>query len=167
LVAWTANIAHWSDVGGMAPGSISTEAREIFQEGLRLPAVKLIEEGKPLEPVLAIVEANSRLPDSLRGDLWAGIAAVRVGERRLRHRGADPLPERHRPARPRERRLAPAAARSHATGLGLRRISARRVRHLLRGSDAALRPHVALPGAAPRRAAPGRSLRIDLRHLHR
>jgi len=83
LVAWTANIAHWSDVGGMAPGSISTDAREIFQEGLRLPAVKLIDEGKPLEPVLAIVEANSRLPDSLRGDLWAGIAAVRVGERRL------------------------------------------------------------------------------------
>jgi N-methylhydantoinase B len=83
LVAWTANIAHWSDVGGMVPGSISTDAREIFQEGLRLPAVKLIAEGKPLEPVLAIVEANSRLPDFLRGDLWAGIAAVRVGERRL------------------------------------------------------------------------------------
>src|SRR3979409_601989 len=42
LVAWTANIAHWNDVGGMVPGSISTHAREIFQEGLRLPAVKLI-----------------------------------------------------------------------------------------------------------------------------
>ena len=37
LVAWTANIAHWNDVGGMVPGSISTEATEIFQEGLRLP----------------------------------------------------------------------------------------------------------------------------------
>ena len=45
LVAWTANIAHWNDVGGMVPGSISTEAREIFQEGLRLPAVKLVSEG--------------------------------------------------------------------------------------------------------------------------
>ena len=42
LVAWTANIAHWNDVGGMVPGSISNEAKEIFQEGLRLPAVKLI-----------------------------------------------------------------------------------------------------------------------------
>ena len=39
LVAWTANIAHWNDVGGMVPGSISNEAKEIFQEGLRLPAV--------------------------------------------------------------------------------------------------------------------------------
>ena len=38
LLAWTANIAHWNDVGGMAPGSISMEATEIFQEGLRLPA---------------------------------------------------------------------------------------------------------------------------------
>ena len=37
LIAWTANIAHWNDVGGMVPGSISTEATEIFQEGLRLP----------------------------------------------------------------------------------------------------------------------------------
>ena len=48
LIAWTANIAHWNDVGGIAPGSMSAEAREIFQEGLRLPAVKLIEEGRPV-----------------------------------------------------------------------------------------------------------------------
>jgi N-methylhydantoinase B len=83
LVAWTANIAHWNDVGGMVPGSISNEAREIFQEGLRIPAVKLISEGTPLRPVLEIMKANSRLPDYLEGDLWAGIAAVRVGERRI------------------------------------------------------------------------------------
>ena len=48
LVAWTANIAHWNDVGGMVPGSISNEAREIYQEGLRLPAVKIIEGGRPI-----------------------------------------------------------------------------------------------------------------------
>ncbi|HZT15642.1 MAG TPA: hydantoinase B/oxoprolinase family protein [Gaiellaceae bacterium] len=83
LIAWTANIAHWNDVGGMVPGSISNEATEIFQEGLRLPAVKLIAAGEPIESVQRIMEANSRLPDYLRGDLWAGIAAVRVGERRL------------------------------------------------------------------------------------
>ena len=47
LVAWTANIAHFNDVGGMVPGSISTDASEIFQEGLRLPAVKLIDGGEP------------------------------------------------------------------------------------------------------------------------
>jgi N-methylhydantoinase B len=83
LVAWTANIAHWNDVGGMVPGSISTDAREIFQEGLRLPAVKLVEEGRPIGSVMRIMQVNSRLPDSLQGDMWAGIAAVRIGARRL------------------------------------------------------------------------------------
>jgi len=83
LIAWTANIAHWNDVGGMVPGSISNEAKEIFQEGLRLPAVKLISEGVPIKSVLEIMKCNSRLPDFLHGDMWAGIAAARVGERRL------------------------------------------------------------------------------------
>jgi N-methylhydantoinase B len=83
IVAWTANIAHWNDVGGMAPGSVSTDAREIFQEGLRLPAVKLFADGTPIGSVLRIVAANSRLPDFLQGDLWAGVASVRVGERRI------------------------------------------------------------------------------------
>ena len=83
LVAWTANIAHWNDVGGMVPGSISTHAHEIFQEGLRLPAVKLISEGTPIRPVMEIMKVNSRLPDFLEGDMWAGIAAARVGERRI------------------------------------------------------------------------------------
>jgi N-methylhydantoinase B len=83
IVAWTANIAHWNDVGGMVPGSISTDAREIFQEGLRLPAVKLVSRGEPLRPVVEILRANSRLPDFLHGDMWAGIAAARVGERRI------------------------------------------------------------------------------------
>src|SRR5262245_62431945 len=48
LVAWTANIAHWNDVGGMVPGSISNEGKEIFQEGLRLQDVKLVSEGGAL-----------------------------------------------------------------------------------------------------------------------
>src|SRR3954451_13285854 len=83
LIAWTASIAHFNDVGGMVPGSISNEAREIFQEGLRLPAVKLFEGGEPIPSVLEIMKVNSRLPDYLQGDLWAGIAAVRLGERRI------------------------------------------------------------------------------------
>jgi N-methylhydantoinase B len=83
VVAWTANIAHWNDVGGMVPGSISNEASEIFQEGLRLPAIKLISEGSPNQAVMEIMQANSRLPDFLRGDMWAGVAAARVGERRI------------------------------------------------------------------------------------
>jgi N-methylhydantoinase B len=83
LVAWTATIAHFNDVGGMVPGSLSTDAYEIFQEGLRLPAVKIIEAGKPNAAVIAIMTANSRLPAFLEGDLWSSIAAVRIGERRL------------------------------------------------------------------------------------
>lgn len=83
LLAWTANIAHWNDIGGMAPGSISMSATEIFQEGLRLPAVKLIARGEPIRSVIDIMTASSRLPKFLLGDLWAGVAAVRVGARRI------------------------------------------------------------------------------------
>lgn len=83
LMAWTANIAHWNDIGGMTPGSMSTRATQVFQEGLRLPAVKVIEAGNVVKPVVEIIKANSRLPDFLEGDLWAGIAAVRIGTARL------------------------------------------------------------------------------------
>lgn len=83
LIAWTANIAHNSDVGGMAPGSLSGEATEVFQEGLRLPAVKLINEGVTDQAVMDIITCNSRMPDFLLGDVWAAIASVRIGARRL------------------------------------------------------------------------------------
>jgi N-methylhydantoinase B len=83
LIAWTANIAHNSDVGGMAPGSLSGEATEIFQEGLRLPAVKLIREGITDQAVMDIITCNSRMPDFILGDVWAAIASVRVGAKRL------------------------------------------------------------------------------------
>ena len=83
IIAWTANIAHNSDVGGMAPGSLTGEATEIFQEGLRLPAIKLISKGEPIRSVMDIIKVNSRMPDFLRGDVWAAIAAVRIGDRRL------------------------------------------------------------------------------------
>lgn len=83
IVSWTANIAHWNDVGGMVPGSMSTDATEIFQEGIIYPGVKLISKGKPIPSVFDILTANCRMPDFLTGDLWAGVASVRVGERRI------------------------------------------------------------------------------------
>lgn len=83
IIAWTANIAHNSDVGGMAPGSLTGEATEIFQEGLRLPAVKFVSKGEPIRPILDIIKVNSRMPDVLEGDVWAAIASVRIGARRL------------------------------------------------------------------------------------
>ena len=76
-VAWVASIGHWSDIGGMTPGSMSISASEIFQEGLRLPAVRLFDEGRRVESVFAIIAANSRLPDFVTGDLWAQVAAGR------------------------------------------------------------------------------------------
>ncbi len=83
VVAWTANIAHWNDVGGMVPGSMSTVATEIFQEGLILAGIKLFSRGKPIRSVFDILTANCRMPDFLTGDLWAGVASVRVGEHRV------------------------------------------------------------------------------------
>ena len=83
LIAWTANIAHHSDVGGMAPGSLTGEATSIFQEGVRLPAIKIISRGRTNEPVMQVITVNSRMPDVLEGDLWAAIASVRVGARRI------------------------------------------------------------------------------------
>ena len=83
LIAWTANIAHNSDIGGMAPGSLSGDATEVFQEGLRLPAVKIINEGATDDAVMDIITCNSRMPDFLKGDVWAAIASVRIGAKRL------------------------------------------------------------------------------------
>jgi len=83
LVAWTANIAHWNDVGGMVPGSISNEAKELFQEGLRLPGIKVVDRGTPIKPVIEIMKCNSRLPAFLEGDMWSGISAARLGGNRI------------------------------------------------------------------------------------
>jgi N-methylhydantoinase B len=83
LIAWTANIAHNSDVGGMAPGSLTGDAIEIFQEGLRLPAIKAIAGGEVIPAVMDIILANSRMPETIEGDVWAAIASARVGARRL------------------------------------------------------------------------------------
>ena len=83
IVAWTANIAHWNDVGGMVPGSMSTDATEIFQEGMILAGIKLFTHGQPIQSVFEVLTANCRMPDFLTGDLWAGVASIRVGERRV------------------------------------------------------------------------------------
>jgi N-methylhydantoinase B len=83
IVAWAANIAHWNDVGGMVPGSMSTDAKEIFQEGMILAGIKLFSRGQPIQSVFDIITANCRMPDFLTGDLWAGVASIRVGERRV------------------------------------------------------------------------------------
>jgi N-methylhydantoinase B/oxoprolinase/acetone carboxylase alpha subunit len=79
---YVANRAHHSDVGGMSPGSMPV-AREIYQEGLIIPPVRLIRRGQILKEVLALLLANVRTPDEREGDLTAQIAANRVAEARL------------------------------------------------------------------------------------
>ena len=76
-IAWIASIAHWGDVGGSTPGSMSTESTDIVAEGLRLPIVRLFEKGKRNAAVFDIISSNSRLPAFVLGDLWAQISAGR------------------------------------------------------------------------------------------
>ncbi len=94
---YVATRAHHSDVGGMTPGSMPL-ASEIFQEGLRIPPVKLVRQGRFDPDLLALVLANVRTPEERTGDLGAQLAAHRVGERALREAaekyGAGRLAER-------------------------------------------------------------------------
>ncbi len=83
LVAFTVNKAHWTEVGGAQPGSVSTCATEIYQEGLHFKFLKLYNEGKINDALVGIIEANVRLPDSTLGDMHAGVAAARVGAKRI------------------------------------------------------------------------------------
>ncbi|MDN6351684.1 MAG: hydantoinase B/oxoprolinase family protein, partial [Yaniella sp.] len=83
LVAVVANMAHHVDVGGITPGSMATHATEIFQEGLRIPPVKLFAAGELRDELLAVVLTNIRTQDKTRGDIMAQVAANRLGERRL------------------------------------------------------------------------------------
>jgi N-methylhydantoinase B len=80
-VALAATILHHQDVGGLAAGSVPPDAREIFQEGLRIPPVHWRRHGKEDAAVATILTANSRTPDLLRGDLRAQWAAVSLGAR--------------------------------------------------------------------------------------
>ena len=83
LVGFAVNKAHWVDVGGMTPGSFTPASTEIYQEGLQIPTMKVMEEGKVLQPVLDLIAANIRMPKESLGDFWAGVAANNVGAERL------------------------------------------------------------------------------------
>lgn len=83
VIALTATMTHHGDIGGYSPGSLPPNATEIYQEGLRIPALKFREKGEYNETLVAILRLNSRLPDTLMGDLNAQLAACTVGGRRL------------------------------------------------------------------------------------
>ncbi len=79
---YVANRAHHADVGGAQAGSMSL-SREIFQEGIRIPPVKIFANGRIVRDVLELLLANVRTPHEREGDLTAQVASCRVGERRL------------------------------------------------------------------------------------
>ncbi len=83
IVAWTANKAHWTEIGGKDPGSFSPDSTEVYQEGLQFPAIKIFDAGNPLRSLFDLIAANVRLPEMTIGDIWAGVAALQVGERRF------------------------------------------------------------------------------------
>ncbi|WP_339164962.1 hydantoinase B/oxoprolinase family protein [Siminovitchia sp. FSL H7-0308] len=84
LVAFSANKAHWTEVGGKDPGSFTNDAVDIFQEGLQFPCIKLYDAGTLNEGIVEIIRSNVRFPDLSLGDMWAQVAALRTGDRRLR-----------------------------------------------------------------------------------
>jgi N-methylhydantoinase B len=84
LAGYAATVAHHTDLGGIVPGSVAIYATEIQQEGLRLPLVKLYEGGEPVEALFRIIEANTRSPTEVLGDIRAQIAACNVAEEGLR-----------------------------------------------------------------------------------
>lgn len=81
-VAFVANRAHHADIGGGAPGSMGL-ATEIYQEGLRLPPVRLVRGGELDSDILRLFLANTRVEDERRGDLMAQLAALRIGQTRI------------------------------------------------------------------------------------
>ncbi len=84
VIAFAVSVTHWIEIGGAVPGSISPEATEIYQEGLQLPGVRIVEQGVVSRTLIDLIEANIRLPRTGIGDLNAGLAATAIGEARVR-----------------------------------------------------------------------------------
>src|SRR4051812_31479665 len=83
LIGFATTTAHHGDVGGRLPGSAACDNTEIFQEGIRLPWLRLFDRGEPVEAVFEILRANVRIPRMTLGDLAAQVAATTVAERAL------------------------------------------------------------------------------------
>ncbi|MFN8593317.1 MAG: hydantoinase B/oxoprolinase family protein [Thermomicrobiales bacterium] len=84
LFGFAGNIGHVAEIGGKAPGSFAADATDVYQEGLRLPPVKLIDRGAYVEDVWRIVLANHRTPHNTWGDFHAMIGSLETAERRIR-----------------------------------------------------------------------------------
>jgi N-methylhydantoinase B len=94
LIGFATTTAHHGDVGGRLPGSSACDNTEIFQEGIRLPWLRLYDRGEPVEVVFKVLRANVRIPRMTLGDLAAQVAATSVAERALQELAAKHGPER-------------------------------------------------------------------------
>jgi N-methylhydantoinase B len=83
LLGFAVSVAHHGDLGGRVPGSCACDSTEVFEEGLRIPLVRLYAGGEPVEEVFAILRANVRIPRETLGDLRAQVAACNIGDRGL------------------------------------------------------------------------------------
>ncbi len=83
VFAWLASVGHWLDVGGNVPGNFNARATECFQEGFRVPPVKIVRGGQLQQDVVDILAANSRVPQSNWGDLNGQLNALDLGEKRF------------------------------------------------------------------------------------
>jgi N-methylhydantoinase B len=84
LTLFPAVRAHWADVGGGAPGSYSGLNTNIYQEGVRIPPIKIVEGGRLNRAAMALLLNNMRLPEDRQGDFDASLGACRIAERRIR-----------------------------------------------------------------------------------
>ena len=84
LIIFPAVRAHWVDVGGMVPGSYSGLSSNVYQEGVRIPPIKIYERGKINRSAMALLMANMRVPEEREGDLNASLGACKVAEARIR-----------------------------------------------------------------------------------
>ena len=83
IIGFGIAVAHWSEVGGKTAGSLPPDATDVFQEGIRFPALKLYDRGVRQETIIEIITANGRLPKMSMGDLNAQLASVKIAEIRL------------------------------------------------------------------------------------
>ena len=83
ILGFSVTRAHHSDVGGMRPGSMPSDSREVYQEGIIIPPVRLVQGGEYVQDVLDLLLANVRTPAIRRGDLRAQIAANNIAEERI------------------------------------------------------------------------------------
>ena len=83
IISWASMFGHMTDIGGKVPGSMPNDAQSIFEEGIRIPPVKIYKKGEFQEQIVQIAAHNSRMPEWYKADLHAIIASCRVAEKRV------------------------------------------------------------------------------------